>query len=62
MGLFSNFAGTKGGHFFRMVPDFVDRKLPPGLSPMPVATFPDWVKAAPTVLWCVWGWVALDPG
>jgi hypothetical protein len=45
-----------------MVPDFVDRKLPPGLSPMPVATFPDWVKAAPTVLWCVWGWVALDPG
>lgn len=51
MGLFTNFLGTKYGRLFGYVPDHVDTKLPPGCSPIPVATFAGWLKAIPTMLW-----------
>ncbi len=59
MGLFTNFLGTKYGRLFGYVPDHVDTKLPPGCSPIPVATFAGWLKAIPTMLWWVAGGTAL---
>jgi len=62
-GLFSNFAGTRNGAFFRYVGAHVDKKLPPGCSPMPVATFGGWLQQMPFVLWntpnTVWAVIAL---
>lgn len=42
--------GTQGGHFFRILPPFVDKKSIPGTSVLPQATFQSWLKAIPTVL------------
>jgi hypothetical protein len=51
MGLFSNFLGTRGGRVFGVVPTYVDTKLAPGASRIPLATFQEWITRAPTVLW-----------
>jgi sterol desaturase/sphingolipid hydroxylase (fatty acid hydroxylase superfamily) len=58
----SDFAGGHNLHFFRFVPDFVNKKLPPGFSPIPPPTFSKWfwtavtlqhMWASPNFVWCV---------
>jgi hypothetical protein len=39
--VFSNFAGTQNGSFFRILPEFVNRSSKPGSSVLPKPTFLD---------------------
>jgi sterol desaturase/sphingolipid hydroxylase (fatty acid hydroxylase superfamily) len=58
----ANIAGTKNGHFFRILPDYIDQKKKPGFSPIPVPTFGGWlwvfiqmkhIWASPNLVWSV---------
>lgn len=58
-----NFAGSRDGSFFRVVPPYVDTKLAPGMSTIPTPLFSTWLSAAPFVLVdtpnTVWALIAL---
>jgi hypothetical protein len=51
------------GALFGFVGPHVDKKQPPGVSPIPVVSFQSWITKAPTVLWFtpngLWAVIAL---
>ena len=54
MEIFSVLGGAQYGHFFRIVPSYVDVKKAPGMSQIPAPTFSDWAKNA-VRLRHIWG-------
>jgi len=54
MEIFSVLGGAQYGHFFRVVPSYVDVKKDPGMSKIPAPTVSDWVKEA-VLLRHIWG-------
>lgn len=59
---FRSFAGGRDGHFFAVTPDHIQKNLPPGFSPLPIATPSGWVMdalllkhiwASPNLVWSV---------
>lgn len=59
---FSQVAGTQYGSFFRVVPPYVNKSLPPGHSSIPLPTVFDWLRNAlllkpmwgsPNTVWCI---------
>jgi hypothetical protein len=45
-GFLSPLAGGQDGHFFHILPPYVNPKLPPGCSVLPKPTFMGWLKDA----------------